>query len=257
MTHSKFFPRFFRYFSGCLWGLQVLFNRLGAVIILQQALKTSQHNEDTSCASWLLGCHSSAIPICIRVYIGNSLRWIRKFYCDAKHHWWRPLWTYSWYYCRDMPDGYYYKPGKTQRSRPHETRPWWYSTYRDASGRTTCSWSRDHHNYFRGRPYRFILDWKWRSGKMQCVDFPVKDFWLKKFSAQKREEFTRSTITQSLSKYPHFNWVICHSPYSVAFDGVEGTDYGHYHYELKISFGRTIGSVHLTLSSIYSFLITF
>ena len=91
---------------------------------------------------------------------------------------------------------------------------------------------------------------------MQCVDFPVKDFRLKKISAQKREEFTRSTITQSLSKYPHFNWVICHSPYSVTFDGVEGTDYGHYHYELKISFGRTIGSVHLTLFSIYSFLIT-
>ena len=46
-----------------------------------------------------------------------------------------------------------------------------------------------------------------------------------------------------ISKWPNFNWVICHSPYSIAFDGVEGTDYGHTHHELKISFGRTIGSV--------------
>ena len=57
-----------------------------------------------------------------------------------------------------------------------------------------------------------------------------------------------------ISKWPNFNWVICHSPYSIAFDGVEGTDYGHTHHELKISFGRTIGSVTSKLSSIYIFL---
>ena len=46
-----------------------------------------------------------------------------------------------------------------------------------------------------------------------------------------------------VSQYPKFNWVICHSPYSVGFDGVDGTDWGHTHHELKISFGRTVGSV--------------
>ena len=53
-----------------------------------------------------------------------------------------------------------------------------------------------------------------------------------------------------LSKYPKYNWVICHSPYSVGFDGVEGTDWGYTHHELSITFGRTIGSV---LPSIFSF----
>ena len=46
-----------------------------------------------------------------------------------------------------------------------------------------------------------------------------------------------------MTKYPNFNWVICHSPYSVGFDGVQGTDWGYTHHELKISFYRTIGSV--------------
>ena len=57
-----------------------------------------------------------------------------------------------------------------------------------------------------------------------------------------------------MSEWPHLNWVICHSPYSIGFDGVEGTDYAHTHYELPISFGRTIGSVHLTyLQYIFSY----
>ena len=50
------------------------------------------------------------------------------------------------------------------------------------------------------------------------------------------------------SQYPKFNWVICHSPYSVAFDGVEGTDWGSFHHELGISFGRKIGSVLVLLT---------
>ena len=55
-----------------------------------------------------------------------------------------------------------------------------------------------------------------------------------------------------MTQWPHFNWVICHSPYSTAFDGVEDTDYGHTHHELKVSFGRTIGSV-LYLQYFYIF----
>ena len=62
---------------------------------------------------------------------------------------------------------------------------------------------------------------------------------------QKRKAFTQNTISNALSQYPKYNWVVCHSPYSVAFDGVQGTDWGQTHYELGITFHRTIGSVFL------------
>jgi len=52
-------------------------------------------------------------------------------------------------------------------------------------------------------------------------------------------------------KYPGFNWVICHSPYSVEFVGVEGTDWGYAHYELDTALFRTIGSV-LPSSNVFS-----
>ena len=68
--------------------------------------------------------------------------------------------------------------------------------------------------------------------------------------------FTQTAIDDSIAKYPKFNWVICHSPYSTAFDGVEGTDWGHTHHELGISLGRTIGSEFLTYLQYFS-LITF
>ena len=75
---------------------------------------------------------------------------------------------------------------------------------------------------------------------------------------QRREAFTQNTINTAISKYPTFNWVICHTSYSVAFDGVEGTDWGHYHHELGISFFRTIGLEFSYLSIFVSiFLITF
>ena len=81
-----------------------------------------------------------------------------------------------------------------------------------------------------------------------------------KSSGQKRAEFTHNTISKMTSQYPKWNWVICHSPYNVGFDGVEGKDWGYTHHELKISFGRTIGSVLLTYLQyfvFFSFLITF
>ena len=74
-----------------------------------------------------------------------------------------------------------------------------------------------------------------------------------KVFCQKREAFTQNTISKVYSQYPKYNWVICHSPYSVSFEGVEGTDWGYTHHELGISFGRTVGSVLLYLSSIYIF----
>ena len=55
-------------------------------------------------------------------------------------------------------------------------------------------------------------------------------------------------------QYPKFNWVVCHSPYSVSFDGVEGKDWGHTHYELKMPFDRTIGSVLLSYLQDFCFL---
>jgi hypothetical protein len=58
---------------------------------------------------------------------------------------------------------------------------------------------------------------------------------------EKRESFTQNSVSQASAKYPNYNWIICHSPYSVAFNGVEGTDYGYTHHELKVSLGRTIG----------------
>jgi len=57
----------------------------------------------------------------------------------------------------------------------------------------------------------------------------------------KRKMYTQETVSNATSQYPKFNWVICHSPYTTAFDGVEGTDWGHTHHELGISFGRSIG----------------
>ena len=76
---------------------------------------------------------------------------------------------------------------------------------------------------------------------------------------QKREQFTKDTITQSMTKLPHYNWVICHSPYSANFDGVEGTDWGHNHLELNdLAFSSSIGSVlYSSLQYDFSFLFFF
>ncbi|KAF9022760.1 hypothetical protein BDZ89DRAFT_1137158 [Hymenopellis radicata] len=40
---------------------------------------------------------------------------------------------------------------------------------------------------------------------------------------------------------PSFNYVIVHTAHMVAFDGVEGVDWGHRHQELDIQIGGTIG----------------
>jgi hypothetical protein len=78
---------------------------------------------------------------------------------------------------------------------------------------------------------------------------------------QRREAFTQGAISQVTLKYPSLNWVICHSPYSFAFDGVEGQDWARAHHELDISFYREIGLVlqtHLRFFSFFFFiLITF
>ena len=81
---------------------------------------------------------------------------------------------------------------------------------------------------------------------------PRRALWLK-FFCQKRERFTYDTVSRTIAQYPSWNWVICHSAYSTDFDGVEGTDWGHTHHELGISFGRTIGSVLVLLVTYLQF----
>jgi len=56
----------------------------------------------------------------------------------------------------------------------------------------------------------------------------------------KRGQFTIDTVTQSGEQWPGFNWVICHTDHTTAFDGTQGTDWGHTHHELDVTFG-TIG----------------
>lgn len=56
----------------------------------------------------------------------------------------------------------------------------------------------------------------------------------------KRGQFTIDTVTKSGEQWPGFNWVICHTDHTTAFDGTQGTDWGHTHHELDVTFG-TIG----------------
>ena len=64
-------------FSGTVWVL--LFNRYHWQTILQQQVEADlsarmPHDEDTPCASWVLGCHISAFsPFCVRVPTGNFM----------------------------------------------------------------------------------------------------------------------------------------------------------------------------------------
>ena len=56
-----------------------------------------------------------------------------------------------------------------------------------------------------------------------------------------------------MTQYNKYNWVICHSDYSIGFDGLDGADWGYTHHELGISFGRTIGSVLLSYLQYFVF----
>lgn len=41
------------------------------------------------------------------------------------------------------------------------------------------------------------------------------------------------------------NYVVCHTKHTKAFDGKEGTDWGHSHQEFDVKVGGTIGFVHI------------
>ncbi|TEB28200.1 hypothetical protein FA13DRAFT_1690826 [Coprinellus micaceus] len=54
-----------------------------------------------------------------------------------------------------------------------------------------------------------------------------------------RAEFTKAFIKEATSKYPTFNWVICHVEHETLFDGVKDQDWGHDHRELDGGLGTT------------------
>ncbi|KAF9553679.1 hypothetical protein CPC08DRAFT_754094 [Agrocybe pediades] len=58
---------------------------------------------------------------------------------------------------------------------------------------------------------------------------------------QMREGWTRAMVDELKSKYPGFNFVVCHVRHSKQFVGQPQKDWFHAHKEIKVSFGRTIG----------------
>ncbi|PPR05803.1 hypothetical protein CVT26_010153 [Gymnopilus dilepis] len=54
-----------------------------------------------------------------------------------------------------------------------------------------------------------------------------------------RSEWTKKMIDELRSKYPRFNFVICHPKHQ--FTPKPNTNYGHFHREVKVSFGKTVG----------------
>jgi hypothetical protein len=56
-----------------------------------------------------------------------------------------------------------------------------------------------------------------------------------------RGEWTNHMIGEFRKKYPHFNFVLCHTSHKTDFKGVRGKDWGHSHQELPVSFSKTIG----------------
>ena len=217
---------------------------------------TYQHNKDTPCASWLLGCpsHNSSFSprvVYVRVprppsaaidYDGYVTMNTTQNYINGalmKQVLGTIVGTCQTVTTQNHKDSALVKrvPG---------------DIYRGSAVRQTPPLRNDHRSR-RGRHLYYCLDWKRRSGKRQWCRVPCRALWLKVF-CQKREAFTTDTITNAISKYPKFNWVvICHSPYSVGFDGVQGMDWDYSHHELPISFGRTIGSALLTYLAIFLF----
>ena len=52
-------------------------------------------------------------------------------------------------------------------------------------------------------------------------------------------------IGEFRNKYPHYNFVICHTSHRTDFKGVRGKDWGHSHQELPVSFHKTVGLVFI------------
>ncbi|RDB14950.1 hypothetical protein Hypma_016151 [Hypsizygus marmoreus] len=57
----------------------------------------------------------------------------------------------------------------------------------------------------------------------------------------KRSGFTQDLVKQMNSKNSKLNYVVCHTKHKTAFDGTQGTDWGHSHQEFDIKVGGTVG----------------
>ncbi|KAF8200172.1 ectomycorrhiza-regulated small secreted protein [Pholiota molesta] len=58
---------------------------------------------------------------------------------------------------------------------------------------------------------------------------------------QMRSQWTGDMIGKFRAKYPHYNFVICHTDHKTDFKGKQGKDWGHSHQELPVSFHKTVG----------------
>ncbi|KAF9481072.1 hypothetical protein BDN70DRAFT_876812 [Pholiota conissans] len=56
-----------------------------------------------------------------------------------------------------------------------------------------------------------------------------------------RSQWTGDMINAFRKKYPHYNFVLCHTSHKTDFKGVRGKDWGHTHQELPVSFHKTVG----------------
>lgn len=64
---------------------------------------------------------------------------------------------------------------------------------------------------------------------------------------QLRGKFTTDLVSSMTSNDPKFNYVVCHTQHTTAFDGKENTDWFHTHQEVDVHIGGTIGSVPFDL----------
>ncbi|KAF4612172.1 hypothetical protein D9613_003997 [Agrocybe pediades] len=56
-----------------------------------------------------------------------------------------------------------------------------------------------------------------------------------------RGQWTKHMVEDLHKKYPHFNFVVCHTAHNYNFKGQRGKDWGHSHQEIPVSFGKTVG----------------
>ncbi|KAF4612171.1 hypothetical protein D9613_003998 [Agrocybe pediades] len=56
-----------------------------------------------------------------------------------------------------------------------------------------------------------------------------------------RGQWTSHMVEDLHKKYPHFNFVVCHTAHNYNFKGQKGKDWGHSHQEIPVSFGKTVG----------------
>jgi hypothetical protein len=57
----------------------------------------------------------------------------------------------------------------------------------------------------------------------------------------KRENGIRNMVDGMASHFPNTNVVACHTDHEAKFDGVQGVDWHHEHFEIDIALGGTIG----------------